>query len=388
MDQIIIRFLTNESTPEESESLLNWIEESEENRLYFINIQKIFVAANVNAQLSREEKQEARKMWLKLVQSAGINTSVLYKKRTLRRFYYSGAAAVLLLLLSLAINNYLGNSYFSDKNNTADVTVIKPSDPTLILSDGSEIPVSKLSSEISDAGARISKDAVNGLEYEADAVKADVAYNTIKIPTATTYMLKLSDGTKVWLNSESELTYPVTFNQKERRVVLKGEAYFEVSKMADKTPFVVESGNFETQVLGTCFNVSCYSDNTNQHVTLTEGSVRVGIKDNQMLLSVGDQLRFNQQTGSILKEQVNTGEFTSWIDGQTWFNNTPLNELIIMIKRFYGIKVMLSHESLNSLRFSGKLTKTYDVKKIIDLISESANLKWIVEGDTIILLKP
>ncbi|GAB1474452.1 hypothetical protein MASR2M69_18930 [Bacteroidota bacterium] len=158
--------------------------------------------------------------------------------------------------------------------------------------------------------------------------------------------------------------------------------------MADKTPFIVESGNFETHVLGTCFNISCYSDNTNQHVTLTEGSVRVGIKENQMLLAVGDQLRFNQQNGSILKEQVNTSEFTSWIDGQTWFNNTPLNELVIMIKRFYGIKVMLSHESLSSLRFSGKLTKSYDVKKIIDLISESANLKWIVEGDTIILLKP
>lgn len=388
MDQIIIRFLTNESTLQESETLLNWIEQSEENRLYFINIQKIYVAAKVNSKLSRQEKREAVQMWMNIAEKAGIGLSAIRRERRMKRFYLGSAAAAILLLLTLAINNYLGEDYFSDKSNTASVNVIKPSDPTLVLSDGSEIPVSKLTAEISDAGARISKDASNGLEYEAAAVKADAAYNTIKIPTATTYMLKLSDGTKVWLNSESELTYPVTFTQKERRVILKGEAYFEVSKMADKTPFIVESGNFETHVLGTCFNISCYSDNTNQHVTLTEGSVRVGIKENQMLLAVGDQLRFNQQNGSILKEQVNTSEFTSWIDGQTWFNNTPLNELVIMIKRFYGIKVMLSHESLSSLRFSGKLTKSYDVKKIIDLISESANLKWIVEGDTIILLKP
>ncbi|MHC1780255.1 MAG: FecR family protein [Bacteroidales bacterium] len=388
MDQIIIRFLTNESTLQESESLLNWIEQSEENRLYFINIQKIFVAARVNAKLSREEKREAEKMWMNIIRKAEIGISPIRRERRLKRFYLGSAAAAILILMTLAINNYLGEGYFTDRSDTATVSVIKPSDPTLVLSDGSEIPISKLTAEISDAGARISKDAANGLEYEAAAVKADAAYNTIKIPTATTYMLKLSDGTKVWLNSESELTYPVTFTQKERRVILRGEAYFEVSKMADKTPFIVESGNFETQVLGTCFNVSCYADNTNQHVTLTEGSVRVGIKENQMLLAVGDQLRFNRLTGSILKEQVNTSEFTSWIDGQTWFNNTPLNELIIMIKRFYGIKVMLSHESLSSLRFSGKLTKSYDVKKIIDLISESANLKWIVEGDTIILLKP
>lgn len=388
MDQIIIRFLTNESTLQESETLLNWIEQSEENRLYFINIQKIFVAAKVNTGLSRQEKREAGQMWMNIVRKAGIEISPIRRERRLKRFYLGSAAAAILLLLTLAINNYLGEGYFKDKSNTASVTVIKPSDPTLVLSDGSEIPISKLTAEISDAGARISKDAINGLEYEAAAVKADAAYNTIKIPTATTYMLKLSDGTKVWLNSESELTYPVTFTQKERRVILKGEAYFEVSKMADKTPFIVESENFETLVLGTCFNVSCYSDNTNQHVTLTEGSVRVGIKENQMLLAVGDQLRFNRQNESILKEQVNASEFTSWIDGQTWFNNTPLNELVIMIKRFYGIKVMLSHESLSSLRFSGKLTKSYDVKKIIDLISESANLKWIVDGDTIILLKP
>ncbi len=388
MDQIIIRFLTNESTPQESESLLNWIEQSEENRLYFINIQKIFVAAKVNTRVSRKDKIEAEKMWMNIISKADIDVSVLNRERRVKRFYFGSAAAVVLLLLTLAINNYLSEGYFSDTSDTANITVIKPSDPTLVLSDGSEIPVSKLTDEISDAGARISKDMVNGLEYEASAVKAEVAYNTIKIPTATTYMLKLSDGTKVWLNSESELTYPVTFNQKERRVVLKGEGYFEVSKISDKSPFIVESGSFETHVLGTCFNVSCYTDNSNQHVTLTEGSLRVGIKENQMLLATGDQLRYNQQTGSILKEQVNTSEFTSWIDGQTWFNNTPLSELVIMIKRFYGIKVMLSHESLSLLRFSGKLTKSYDVKKIIDLISESANLKWIVEGDTIILLKP
>jgi transmembrane sensor len=388
MDQIIIRFLTNECTRQESESLLNWIEQSEENRLYFINIQKIFVAANVNARLSKMEKREAEKMWTELVHKAGIGISVLRRESRLKRFYIGSVAAAVLLVLTLAINNYLVEGYFSESNNVAKVSVIKASDPTLILSDGTEIPVSKLTAELSDAGARISKDADNRLEYEATTIKAEEAYNTIKIPIATTYVLKLSDGTKVWLNSESELTYPVTFSQKERRVILKGEAYFEVSKMANKTPFIVETGNFQTLVLGTCFNISSYADNSNQHITLTEGSVRVGIKDNQMLLAVGDQLRFNQQTGSILKEQVNVNEFISWIDGQTWFNNTPLNELIIMIKRFYGIKVLLSHESLSTLRFSGKLTKTYDVKKIIDLISESANLKWIVEGDTIILLKP
>ncbi len=157
MDQIIIRFLTNESTLQESETLLNWIEQSEENRQYFINIQKIFVAARVNAKLSREEKREAGKMWMDIVRRANISVSGLNKERRLKRFYLSSAAAAVLLLLTISINYYLGEGFFSDKSNTASVTVIKPSDPTLVLSDGSEIPLSNLTAEISDAGARISQ---------------------------------------------------------------------------------------------------------------------------------------------------------------------------------------------------------------------------------------
>ena len=120
MDQIIIRFLTNESTQQESESLLNWIEQSEENRLYFINIQKIFVAAKVNAALSRQEKREAEIMWMNIVHKADIGVSALNRERRVKRFYLSSAAAAILILFALAINNYLGDDYFTDKSNTAE----------------------------------------------------------------------------------------------------------------------------------------------------------------------------------------------------------------------------------------------------------------------------
>lgn len=387
MDQIIVKFLTNESSPEENEILLRWIEDSPQNKKYFINIQQLFVAAKVNKKATRKEKFEAEKIWNDILfKETSKNLKSIRRKRIFFAILSSAAASVL-ILLGIGLHNFYKEQASPDIAENTPIKVVPPSAPTLVLSDGREVSLSDRKSDINDAGVSIKNNESNGLAYTGTAKNAEIKFNTIKIPTATIFQLTLCDGTKVWLNSESELRYPVSFSKSERKVYLKGEAYFEVSKQKNKAPFIVESGKFSTQVLGTHFNVSCYPEDINQHVTLSEGSVRVGINNAQVQLNVGDQMRYNQTNQTVTKQQVDVNEYDSWIDGQTCFTNTPLNELALMIKRFYGISVVLSDESLSTLRFSGKLLRSYDPRKIIKLISESAELKWEVQDNTIILLK-
>lgn len=387
MDQIIVKFLTNESSPQENEILLRWIEDSPQNKKYFINIQQLFVAAKVNKKATRREKIEAEKLWNDILFR---ETSKHLKSIRRKRLFFTAisfAAASILILLGIGLHNFYKEKASPDIAENTPIKVVPPSAPTLILSDGREVSLSDSDSNIKDAGVSIKNDESKSLAYTGTAKNAEIRFNTIKIPTATIFQLTLSDGTKVWLNSESELRYPVSFGKSERKVYLKGEAYFEVSKQKNKAPFIVESGKFCTLVLGTHFNVSCYPEDINQHVTLSEGSVRVGVNNAQIQLSVGEQMKYNQASQSITKQQVDVTEYESWIDGQTCFTNTPLNELALMIRRFYGISVILSDESLSTLRFSGKLLRSYDPRKIIKLISESAELKWEVQDNTIIFLK-
>jgi ferric-dicitrate binding protein FerR (iron transport regulator) len=388
MDLIIVKFLNNQSTSEENQKLLNWIEESPQNKSYFLSIQKLYVAGKVNRKLNASEEAEARQILDTILgEEARVKIKHIQKRKRNIFTYITSAAAVALLMLTLGIYDYFNDkpTQFADKD--IKVAVIKSQSPTLVLSDGREVALSGLKANIEDGGVKIENEESSGLSYSGAKEGTEVKYNTLKIPIASTFQITLSDGTKIWLNAESELRYPVTFNGKERRVYLKGEAYFEVAKQKDKTPFIVETKKLTTKVLGTHFNVSCYDDDASHHVTLSEGSVQVGVNTQQVLLAVGDQIRYNQSNQSIVTQQVDVSEYNSWIDGQTWFHNIPLNELTTMIKRFYGLKLVLQDETLSSLRFSGKLLKSYDPKEIIELITESAGLEWNIIDDAIVLSK-
>lgn len=389
MDIIIVKFLNHQSTAEENSVLLKWIEESPDNKCHFISIQKLYVANKVNRELSEEEKAESEKILDNIIGDESYGKIIQIQKRRRRNLwrYISSAAAIVILLLSVGLYDYFQNRSLMLMKENVKLAVIKPQSPTLVLSNGKEIALSELNSNLEDVGVKIQKEKSNGLSYSSVKNAIEVKFNTLKVPIANTFQITLSDGTKVWLNSDSELKYPLNFVGNERRVFLKGEAYFEVSKQSNKAPFIVESENLQTKVLGTHFNISCYDNDITHHVTLSEGSVSVGINSEQTILAVGDQIRYNQNDQTVITQQVDPTEYNSWIDGQTWFHNIPLNQLTTMIKRFYGINILLNDESLSSLRFSGKLLKSYDPKEIIELISESADLEWSVEKDAIVLFR-
>lgn len=194
-----------------------------------------------------------------------------------------------------------------------------------------------------------SHDSIQGLRYAAENREAEGAkFHTLRVPRAADYMIILEDSTCVWLNAESELHYPVHFGGDERVVELKGEAYFKVHRDPSR-PFMVKTDLAVTRVLGTEFNFQAYVDQP-FNVTLVSGSVGVStVSDGEIVLQPGQNVT---NTGEGLKvEEVDVLKYTAWKDGYFYYDNTPLEEILNELGRWYDFEVMWRDESLKDLNF-------------------------------------
>lgn len=211
---------------------------------------------------------------------------------------------------------------------------------------------------------------------------AEVGYNTIETPKGGQYEVVLADGTHVWLNTASSLTYPNSFNGKERVVELTGEAYFEVKHMVGK-PFKVISRNQTIHVLGTHFNVNTYDDEPAIQTTLLEGSVEVSISGrHRMLLEPGEQ-SLNSQNG-ISKRKIDVEEVVAWKTGVFHFENTPLEVVFRQLSRWYNVEVDI--KEIPHKRFNGILPRGIELSQILTMIEKTSGLKFKVEERRISML--
>lgn len=193
--------------------------------------------------------------------------------------------------------------------------------------------------------------AMGGIEVDEHGIdlrhttKAEM--QTLTIPRGKSFKVVLADGTEVWLNAESKLSYPSQFMDNERVVFLEGEAYFKVSR-DEKRPFVVNTGELRTHVLGTQFNVKSYADNP-QHITLVEGSVRV----NHLSTNEGVELKPGQDVclnpeGNFVLTEVDTYELTQWKEGYFYFNNVALGDIVKDIGRWYNVDISFVNPSISA----------------------------------------
>jgi len=204
--------------------------------------------------------------------------------------------------------------------------------------------------------------------------------NTIRTPRGGQYKLSLPDGTKVWLNAASSLTYPISFDWlKERRIELNGEAYFEVAK--DKLhPFLVQSKTQTVKVLGTRFNISAYSDDQFTNTTLLEGTVQV----NQVTLKPGQQA-VNSGT-AIEVNAVDPNDVIAWKDGEFSFRNEPLQNIMKKISRWYNVDVVYQNKEAGKQIFGGTISKHGKISEILHILELTGDVKFKVEGKTITVL--
>lgn len=302
----------------------------------------------------------------------------------------SSIAAI--LILAFSIN--LGYKTFNENGEyqTIEESDIEPGEPQakLVLTNGEEINLKSLNAKVINTGNVLITNAQGVLKYNSLKIdnQLEPTVNKLVIPKGGEYQLKLPDGTKIWMNSGSELTYALPFSNTERRVQLKGEAYFEVTHNKQK-PFIVETIYQDVKVLGTEFNVSAYPEDSNIITTLVEGKVVVNSPNNQLtqfeeFLKPNEQLMLDKETSVTVMREVDTYIYTSWKDGRFKFVNEPLESFFKKLSRWYNVDVFIKDESIKEIRFSGDLPRYKNMSNILKIIEEEMSIRIEVENNKVI----
>src|SRR5690606_28075950 len=211
--------------------------------------------------------------------------------------------------------------------------------------------------------------------------KNKIVYNTIVTPKNGEYHLVLPDGTKIWINSSSELRYPLSFASESRQVDLKGEAYFEVNKVKKDNrniPFIVHTGNQKLEVLGTTFNI----DNKVGDIktTLVEGSVQLSYENGQKyLLKPNQQAIYHPQKSKVKIIKVDPFYITSWKNGTFNFNNISIYEVMTILSDWYDLEVEYRGD-LKDTYFTGTLSKYAQINKVLQAIEMTGSTKFKMQG--------
>lgn len=198
---------------------------------------------------------------------------------------------------------------------------------------------------------------------ESDHSKIET--HTINVPSKGEYFVQLSDGTKVWINSESSLKFKSKFTGKQRVVDLDGEAYFEVAKNPDN-PFIVRTANTFVKVLGTKFNIKAYADEDYTYTTLNEGKVKLIMDENQQLLAPNEQIIFDKKNHQYTKKLVDASIYSAWTQGQFVFKDERLEDILNSLSRWYGVEVFYKHALQKEERFSISVNRYDEIQPLLN----------------------
>jgi len=291
-----------------------------------------------------------------------------------------------LFLLPLLASTYLLNEVYRNDNQV--FVKAGSSKATLQLSNGKTICLENFQGRDIKVGKRkLASNKHSNLIYQpGESVEEDLVYNTIRTPVQGEYSMVLSDGSKVYLNAQTSLVFPVEFGSGKRELILKeGEACFEVSKDA-KRPFIVHLSNgSEVEVLGTVFNVMAYADEEEIQTTLLEGKVQFAYGEAKVLLAPGEQSGLNRENNKISVRDVKASEFFAWREGKFVFNREPLGSVFRKMSRWYGVEINCEDGNLLNRRISGVINRYEDIDKLIHLIEEVSPVKIDLDEKRIII---
>lgn len=224
----------------------------------------------------------------------------------------------------------------------------------------------------------------DSLRYRPDGQAIVEEYHTLKVPRGGEYTLFLADGTKVFLNAESSLKYPVRFAGDLRKVKLEGEAYFEVTRDETK-PFVVEVNELQVKVLGTSFGVRAYADENNVLTTLVSGKVHVLTGGKVFDLNPSEQAVYHKQENTVKVASVDTELFVGWKDGRLVFDNCPLEQILNDLGRWYSFEVFYADQHSRKIPFSLNIRKHEKFTRVLELMRGTGKIQFDINKNTVIV---
>ena len=379
IEELLVRILENRAGSEEIRYFSKWME-GQENRVYFEKFKKIWNFSAVSH--ASPEMLEAGVRDYRLFMEKSLKS----KMRVTLMWRIGSVAAVLLMILS---------SVFWLRKDVPEVSsgekyvVSSGREVILKLADNKEIILGDSLNLSGVAGEWVSINKVDhrGIVYRLkDSMgieEEELSYNQIIVPAGERFLVQLSDGTKVWINSESALRYPAYFGKNIREVEARGNVYFEVAKDSTR-PFVVASRELTTEVLGTRFEVNTYGDRDEVSATLVEGSVRVGVGSRFVVIKPNQQFTFNTKSGTIKVNEVDAARKVMWKDGILVIDNEAFRDVVWKLERWYGVSIVNETGLVFTQSFSGEFDRE-DIHMAIESLCTNLNITYMMDKDRIIL---
>ena len=377
--EIIVRSFRTELTPEEQAVLDAWLSEDKHHEVLY----KRYAGEEFLKQKQAEVREmDWQKDYLHFIKKYPL------PRRTLHFSRWTKYAALFILPLALGIFLWLQYAV-QPAVLTAEVVPVEKAKPVLTLAGGQKIVLTD-SVRMQETDGTLVAGETGVLSYQREHVTGDsvrqTLYNRLEIPRGAEYFLTLADGTKIWLNSESEIRYPVNFSGSKREVYLIGEAFFKVAEDQNH-PFVVHAQETQIEVLGTEFNVRNYADESHVATTLVNGSVRLtDIKTTQkIILKPGEQGCIDKTTGIPDVRDVDTYLYTAWKDSRFVFRNTRMEDLLNTLVRWYDLEIFYQNNSVKDICFTGDMTRMGDFRRILSIIESNERVRFMIDDRTVIV---
>ncbi|MEY8592800.1 FecR domain-containing protein [Butyricimonas hominis] len=379
IERLITKALLNDISEDEQRRLDEWLNASGRNRDFFEGLHSgkyLKRAVTDRNRVSRDDR------WKRLRRE-----TVAIRSRKIRSRVLRVAAAIIFPLMVGGMIWLMSDSKQGDSSTLLAHEEIKvgSSKAVVTLSNGEKVALfGDTTVRVNDGLAVMvnQKDTLNFMRNN-EAVVADNSFTVIQIPRGGEYIVRLEDGTTVYLNSESELRIPVHFNSKERVVWLTGEAYFSVEHEKQRS-FTVRTERADISVLGTEFGVRAYADEADLLTTLVQGAVEVKSESRVHRIVPGEQAKVDE-AGNIEVKEVNVDDYIAWKLGRIVFVNARLEDIMRELQRWYDFKVSYSSPEQKELRFTMDILKYKEVSDIFDLMEKIKRITFVVEGNHVTL---
>jgi transmembrane sensor len=413
IQQLLLKAQQQEATADELEELVQEIRNDADGGVTaLIALTLGQEKGNYETRMSAEEwKELARKITTSDHEATPV-IRLYHRVHVLRTAWFRYAAAVIIVL---GVGVYLWNTQTKEKPSVTQVSPLPVKNDVapggnkaiLTLADGSKIVLDSAQNGTiatqgnSDIVKRDGQVLYNKQSSADSRLPAAVAYNTMTTPRGGQYQLTLSDGTEVWLNAESSITYPTAFIGNERKVMVTGEAYFEVTH-DKKKPFKVivaphasrltPHDEVEIEVLGTRFNVNAYKEEPTINTTLLEGSVRLTLPTADSRLPTAEKtvltLKPGQQgqltdRGLFLAAHPDVAQVMAWKNGVFNFNNLSLEEVMRQLSRWYDVQVVYEG-TVPKMTFGGKMGRDLNLSQVLKVL-DVLGVKFRIEGKKLVV---
>ncbi len=391
--QIILKIRYGTATEKEKRIFDGWVKKEEGRQALY---DKVISDESLKEYLKLQSEYHGRTDYEKL-QSGILHTlNKRNRQKQIKRYsLWCGSVAAVLLVACMIIFNYLQRSEppFQARKYIARVTpdTIIEDKVILVLANGEKIGVKGIQEDSLKLKTAVVVGQEDKLVYESRAGQQETdiieepEINKIITTTGGFYSLILSDGTRVWLNSESELEYPVRFGEGERVVKLSGEAFFDVTPDASR-PFIVETEDIRTRVLGTSFNIKAYKNESDISTTLFTGKVKVAsIADTtrSVVLSPGRQADWNMENQRLSVSEVNLDYVMAWKEGMFMFNKENIEVVTRQIERWYGVKFIYELDNRAEYTFNGYFSKDETLDAILKAFTFTGGPKFKIDGNIV-----